>query len=767
MRDITFRVGGIDCAACVERLNRLVEVRGVTEFTVNAVNSHAHIQYDETVTSCKELEKQVRRLGYSVSTTLIRIGLETPLPAEILQELRKMEGVKSVTCQSQPIELTIDCMDIGIQSGEFLTLLHQRGIAASLLDISGGDEEKVLADRVSMLRRMAVAVILTMPLMWNPAPIIQFILASVLQFWPNLYFYKGAWKSLRSRSLNMDSLIAISTTAIYLYSSFITFTETESIQLYFLGQGVLSSIIFLGKYMEILVKGEAGQTIKELLRLQPQTAVVLRGQEKVTIDVADIREGEQVWLREGEHIPTDGTVEEGRCTVNESMLTGESLPISKGPGDEVYGGTYNCDGSVVYRAHHLGAASRLQQIVAIVEKAQLTKAPIQSMADKAAAWFIPAVLAIGVGTFLVWYFVLTNRDLAQSIMTMCGVLVIACPCALGLAAPTGMMVGSTCAAEQGILYRGADQIEKAQNITDVVFDKTGTLTLGHMAVGEIISLAEMEPDELLRYAAALETWSKHPIARSIVDAARAKSILFEDLACADIQTFSNGILGMIGEHMVVCGNQRFLTERSVAPVEVETDTTAVWIGLDGKAVGIICLSDELRENAKETVDRLKAQGMTVWLVTGDRKPAATTVANALGIDHIAADVTPAEKGHIITELQFQGKRVAMIGDGINDAPALTVSDLSIAIGSGTAIAVEASDIILLGSDVFSVCSVFSISAQILRVIRQNFLWAIFYNAVSIPLACAGIVNPSIASAAMSFSSIFVLLRSLKLKKLVA
>lgn len=669
MREVTVQIGGIDCAACVERLNRLSEVAGVEAFTVNPVNSRARLRYDEGKISMREMERRIRRLGYSVSVACVEIGLENPLNPGVIQHLEAMEGVKSVDVQPQPPKITIAYWDVSLQSEDFLRILRESGAAPSLLDASGGDEDRVLTERMQMLRRMVLAAALTMPLMWNPAPILQLILATLIQFIPNLYFYRGAWKSIRSKGLNMDSLIAISTTAIYLYSAVNAFTQTEGVQLYFLGQGVLSSIIFFGKYMEILVKGQAGQAIKELLRLQPQTAAVLRGEEKVTVDVSEIQEGDRIFLREGERIPTDGTVETGICVVNESMLTGESTPVTKRPGDQIYGGTYNCDGAAVYRAHNLGAASRLRQIVAIVEQAQFTKAPIQSMADKAAAWFIPAVLVIGVGTFLVWYFCLTNHDLSRALMTMCGVLVIACPCALGLAAPTGMMVGSAKAAEEGILFRGSAQIEKAKNITDIVFDKTGTLTTGKVTIN--------------------------------------------------------------------------------AQGEKVSDP-----------------SDAIRPEARDTVAQLRACGMTVWMVTGDRESVALAAAETLGIDrdHVRAGVTPAEKGQIVAQLQSQGKRVAMVGDGVNDAPGLTVSDLAIAIGSGTAIAAEASDVILLGSELTAVCSVFDLSNRILRVIRGNFLWAAFYNAVSIPLACAGIVNPSIASAAMSFSSIFVLLRSLKLKK---
>lgn len=669
MREVTIQIGGIDCAACVERLSRLSEAAGVEAFTINPVNSRTHIRYDEEKSSMEGIERKIRRLGYSVSVASVEIGLEKPLTPDVVQKLRDMESVKSVDVQTQPPKVTIAYWDVSLQSEDFLRILQADGATPTLLDASGGEEEQVLTERMDMLRRMVLSVVLTMPLMWNPAPIVQFLLATLIQMIPNAYFYRGTWKSLRSKSLNMDSLIAISTTAIYLYSTVNAFTQTEGVQLYFLGQGVLSSILFFGKYMEILVKGQAGQAIKELLRLQPQTATVLRGEEKATVDVSEIQENDHICIQEGERIPTDGTLETGACLVNESMLTGESTPVAKRPGDSVYGGTYNCEGTAVYKAHNLGASSRLRQIVAIVEQAQLTKAPIQNMADKAAAWFIPAVLAISVGTFLVWYFRLTNHDLSRALMTMCGVLVIACPCALGLAAPTGMMVGSAKAAEKGVLFRGSAQIEKAQNITDIVFDKTGTLTMGKVTVS--------------------------------------------------------------------------------AQGERISDPT-----------------DAIRPEARDTVAQLRARGMSVWMVTGDREAVALTIGEELGIDreHVKAGVTPAEKGQIVRELQSQGKRVAMVGDGINDAPGLTVSDLAIAIGSGTAIAAESSDVILLGSDLTAICSVFDLSSQILRVIRGNFLWAIFYNAVSIPLACAGIVNPSIASAAMSFSSIFVLLRSLKLKK---
>lgn len=768
MRNADLRIGGIDCDACVKQLNKLSGSFGITEFTVNPVNYHAKIQYDENITSSNKIVSRIKRLGYSVSAMTAKIGLSSSLSEELMNQFKNMDGVKSVSFQENSLEMVITYWNLELTSDDFLHLLRDNGMEAKLLDVSGSDEEEILSERIAMLRRMAFSVLLTMPLMWNPAPIIQFVLGTIIQFGPNMYFYRGTLKSIRNKSPNMDSLIAISTTSIYLYSTVNALTQTEAIQLYFLGQGVLGSIIFFGKYMEILVKGEASQTIRELLRLQPQTATVIHKGEKITVDISDIEEGDCIWLREGERIPVDGTIEEGECVVNESMMTGESLPIKKEIGDEVYGGTYNCAGTAVYRAHHLGAESQLQQIIDIVEKAQFTKSPLQSATDRAATWFIPSVLIIAAITFLFWYFKLTDHNLGRSLMIMCGVLVIACPCALGLAAPTGMMVGSAKAAERGILFRGSAQIEKARDITDIVFDKTGTLTFGNMVVENVVSLGSMEEDEILSYAAFLEQHSIHPIAKAITDSAEDIMSTIR-LECQEVQSFGNGMYGVINGKTALCGNKNFLEERDVKIPNLQEilGTTAVYLAIDSEVEGIIYLSDEVRPEAGETVNSLKNFGMTVWMLTGDRESAAKSVADNLGIENIISEVTPEEKIEFIMELQEQGRKVSMVGDGINDAPALTKSDLSIAIGSGTAAAVEASDVVLLGKELSAVCDTFIISKQILRVIRENFLWAIFYNIISIPLACAGIVNPSIASAAMSFSSIFVLLHSLKLKKLLS
>ena len=522
-----------------------------------------------------------------------------------------------------------------------------------------GDEAEELKQRFRLLRLLIVSTALSMPLLWDLPPRFQFVLATVLQFWPGLYFIRNAIRGLKSRSLGMDLLVALSTTAIYVYSTVVAFTETENIKLYYLCDGVLISLLLFGRYLESVAIYQSGEAVRSLLRLQPKTAVVLRCGVEAEIDASEIVSGDTILLRPGERIPADGKILEGSCLVDESLLTGESEPVHKNPGDSITGGTLDREGNVTYTATSVGEASTLQQMAAFVRHAQSEKAPVQRFADRIAAIFVPSVIALAALVFALWFFLLAPGDWGKAVSTVCGVLVIACPCALGLATPAALMTASGRAAELGILFKGAAAIEKAWSIDTVVFDKTGTLTEGRVEPG---------------------------------------------------------------------------------------------------------IRDPLREDAKSAVDACRALGLEVWMISGDKEETARRIGQVCGIEHILFEVKPEEKAAQITRIKSEGRRVAMVGDGINDAPAMAEADLAIAMGTGTDIAIECADAVLPGGRIGRVPQALRLAGAARRTVRQNLGWALFYNLICIPVAACGIVNPSIAAAAMTLSSNGILLHSLRLNK---
>jgi len=522
-----------------------------------------------------------------------------------------------------------------------------------------GDEAEELKQRFRLLRLLIVSTALSMPLLWDLPPRFQFVLATVLQFWPGLYFIRNAIRGLKSRSLGMDLLVALSTTAIYVYSTVVAFIETENIKLYYLCDGVLISLLLFGRYLESVAIYQSGEAVRSLLRLQPKTAVVLRCGVETEIDASEIVSGDTILLRPGERIPADGKILEGSCLVDESLLTGESEPVHKNPGDSITGGTLDREGKVTYMATSVGEDSTLQQMAAFVRRAQSEKAPVQRFADRIASIFVPAVIALAVLIFTLWFTLLAPGNWEKAVSTVCGVLVIACPCALGLATPAALMTASGRAAELGILFKGASAIEKAWSIDAVVFDKTGTLTEGIVEPG---------------------------------------------------------------------------------------------------------IKDPLREDAKRAVDACKALGLEVWMISGDKEETARRIGQVCGIEHILFEVKPEEKAAQISRLKSEGRRVAMVGDGINDAPAMAEADLAIAMGTGTDIAIECADAVLPGGRIGRVPQALRLAGAARRTVRQNLGWALFYNLICIPVAACGIVNPSIAAAAMTLSSNGILLHSLRLNK---
>ena len=619
---------------------------------------------------------------------------------------------------------------------------------------------------------------------WVPIPALPwftwgvwlFLLVTPVQFIGGWSFYKGAWSAIRSRSINMDFLIALGTTVAYFYSVAVLFfpevlpVKVEERDVYFEVSAVIIAFVLLGKYMEEIIKKHSSAAVRKLLDLKPATAHVVRDGQEMEVPAESVMVGETVVVRPGEKIPTDGTVLEGNSSVDESMLTGESMPVEKSTGAAVIGGTLNRTGLFRFNATRVGAETALAQIIKLVEEAQASSAPIQRLADKVTGYFVPAVVGTAVLAFAGWWLM---GNFPQGLLAFIAVLIIACPCALGIATPAALMVGVGRGAESGILIRGGEILERAQNLDTVVFDKTGTLTRGEPTVTDILPLAGLDLDEqtVLRYAAAVELGSEHPLGEAIVRAARHRNL--DIPAVSGFEAIpGHGIRGEAGSRKLLLGNRRLFAQESIETMSAEDlltrleseGKTAMLIGVDGVLAGIVAVADTLKPEAQEAVNALKGIGVEVILLTGDNQRTANAIAAELGITRVIAEVLPSDKAKVIQDLQKQGKVVAMVGDGVNDAPALAAADIGIAIGSGSDVAKETGGIILVKNDVRDVVTGINLSRATMRKIKQNLFWAFIYNAIGVPIAAFGFLNPIIAAAAMALSSLSVIVNSALLKK---
>ncbi len=659
MRDVSLKIPDMDCASCSRRISRaLLGLPGVQEADANFASRRVTVLYDEEILDLPELVHRIKKAGFSVCRDRVQLRCTCPDEAARARLGSALEAVPGVCgLEWKPDCVWVSLYTLGTDSRPLLLAAREVGLEAELGGVENGDEEAELDRRFHILRTLITSVALTMPLLWALPPWVQFVIATLLQFGPGLFFYRSAFRALLSGTLGMDSLIALASTLMYAYSAALVFTGGPELRLYFLGGGVLLCLILFGRYLEALAVYQAGSAVRSLLRLQPQTARVLRDGTEKELSVDEIREGDRVLLRPGERVPVDGVLLDGSCAVDESMLSGESVPVPKGPGDSVAGGSLNREGSAVIAAACLGRDSTLSQIAQLVQRCQNAKAPVQRLADRIAAAFVPAMLLVALLVFCGWYFYGAPGDLGRAVQTVCGVLVIACPCALGLAAPTALMVAAGRAAQLGVLFKGGEALERACRADTVVFDKTGTLTLGDLSG-----------------------------------------------------------------------------------------------------------SDPLRPGAKETVARLKERGLEVWMLTGDKEETAKTVAAQCGIENLLFRVRPEEKAAEVEKLRAAGRTVVMVGDGINDAPALAAADLAVAMGTGTDIAIDCAQVVLPGGDVGRVPLALELSRAAMRTVRQSLLWALLYNAVCIPAAALGFLNPSMAAAAMALSSNGVLLWSLRLNR---
>lgn len=619
-------------------------------------------------------------------------------------------------------------------------------------------------------------------LTWAPIPALPwftwgvwlFILVTPVQFIGGWSFYVGSWQAIRSRKINMDFLIALGTTVAYAYSVAVVFApnilpvKVEEREVYFEVSAVIIAFVLLGKYMEEIIKKRSSAAVRKLMDLRRAVAHVVRGDTEVEVPAESIMAGEVLVVRPGDRIPTDGDVFEGASSVDESMLTGESMPVEKCPGSKVIGGTLNRSGMLRCCATRVGKDTALSQIIKLVEEAQASTAQVQRIADQATAYFVPAVVIVAFIAFAGWWLA---GNFPQALLAFIAVLIISCPCALGVATPAALMVGVGKAAEAGILIRGAEVLERARKLNVVVFDKTGTLTKGEPNVTDIVPLDGSTETEVLRLGAAVEVGSEHPLGEAIVRAAKHRAISLPQVAGFEAVA-GQGIRGQVDRHQVLLGNRHFFHGQSIDVANADAQMqlleqegkTAMIVGVDGMPMGIVAVADTLKPEAREAIDSLQSEQIEIVLLTGDNERTAKAIARQLGIDRVIAEVLPGDKAEIIKRLQREGKMVAMVGDGVNDAPALATADIGIAIGSGSDVAKETGGIILMKDDVREVVIAIRLSRLTLRKIKQNLFWAFVYNSIGIPIAALGFLNPIVAAAAMALSSLSVIVNSALLKR---
>ncbi|QIN81163.1 heavy metal translocating P-type ATPase (plasmid) [Rubrobacter marinus] len=753
VRETTFGVTGMTCASCVGRVERALKkkVPGVLDANVNLASERATVRYLAGEAEPRDLERAVEGAGYGV----VREG-EAEAEAEDAHE-KEYRRLRT---------------DFLVAAG--LTFLILIGSLPHML-----------------------GVMLPVPMGWLNLGLLA--LATPVQFWAGWRFYRGAWGALRHGQANMNTLVVLGTTAAYAYSAVATLAPGlfagGRADVYFDTSALIITLILLGRLLEMRAKGRTNEAIKKLAGLQARTARVVLDGEEVDVPVEDVATGDVVVVRPGEKVPVDGRVVSGSSSVDESMITGESIPVTKREGDEVIGATVNATGSFRFVATKVGRDTALSQIIRMVEEAQGSKAPIQRLADRISAWFVPAVIAVATLTFFVWLVFGPEPAFTFALLNLVAVLIIACPCAMGLATPTSIMVGTGKGAEAGILIKGGEALEGAHKLDTVVLDKTGTLTRGKPELTDVVATDGLPDGELLRLVASAERGSEHPLGEAIVRGAKERGVGLADAGEEFEAVAGGGVRATVDGRRVLVGNRRFLDEEGISedglvPMGEKlaaSGKTPMLVAVDGRPVGLVAVADVVREESAEAVRRLHSLGLEVAMLTGDNRRTAEAVARELGIDRVLAEVRPGDKADEVRRLQAEGKRVAMVGDGINDAPALAQADVGVAIGTGADVAMEAADLTLVGGDVRGVARAVALSKATVRNIKQNLFWAFAYNVVLIPVAAGalypffagqpggvpealrpllgeyGFLNPILAAAAMALSSVTVLANALRLR----
>ncbi|UCZ53587.1 heavy metal translocating P-type ATPase [Bacillus shivajii] len=797
-KEATLKISGMTCAACANRIEKgLSKIDGVDEANVNFALERSKVVYDPEQTNIEDFEKRIEKLGFQVVNEKKEFNVSGMTCAacanRIEKRLNKMEGVSSANVNFALETATVVYDDGEVKAKDMMESVKKLGFQLLPKEDERSKVDYKEKEIEKQTGKFLLSAILTLPLLWTMVahfeftmfiympdmfmnPWVQLALATPVQFIVGAQFYTGAYKALKNKSANMDVLVALGTSAAYFYSIYLgwTWMSAGSVgmpELYFEAAAIIITLIVLGKLFEVRAKSRTGKAIQKLLGLQAKTATVIRNGEEVELPIEEVLTEDTVVVKPGEKVPVDGEVIEGRSAVDESMITGESIPIDKSQGDEVIGATINKNGLLKVKATKVGKDTALSQIVKIVEEAQGSKADIQRMVDKVSGIFVPVVVAFAILTFLTWYFIITPGDLRSALIPMISILVIACPCALGLATPTSIMAGSGRSAEIGVLFKGGEHLENTQAIQTVVLDKTGTVTKGEPELTDVSVSGNFTEEQVLHLVGSAEKNSEHPLAQAIVNGVKDKGIELTDPS--DFEAIpGHGIRATVEGREVLVGTRKLMKKYDIRLSDAEKGMetlesqgkTAMLISVDGIFAGVVAVADTVKETSKTAIQRMKGLGLEVIMLTGDNQRTAEAIAKEVGLSEVIAEVLPEQKSDEIAKLQKQGKKVAMVGDGINDAPALAVADIGMAIGTGTDVAIEAADITLMRGDLNSVADAISMSRKTMRNIKQNLFFAFVYNTSAIPIAAIGLLAPWVAGAAMAFSSVSVVLNALRLQK---